>query len=223
MRNSYILLGMLAVVGSGLGLRSAAAGGGAPGGRFMERLNHARERARNRKPAPRAVTPSPATPSPASPSRPPDAAPPRQTSLPVPAPAGQSRPATSRPVVPGAYGHITPQPNPRSFKTARVTYSTTPRPVGSTSPASTGDLYLVAQPEDTRVFYYVNGGSQLPQVTTASMRERPAGKVSIMAYAPSMHGRVTAWIPIKAGQITTVRFVFPSRAGGPALPIPGER
>lgn len=228
MRKALVLAGIAVIVGLGWESGAVAA---PPGGKFLERLNRARTRVRPRRPerapapettgTPTGVNPPAAVP---SPSRPPETRSSRQNGLPVPSPA-VSRPVGIRPPAPGTtnYGRITPAPNPRSFKTARVTYSIVPRPAGSPSSPNTGDVFLVAQPEETRVFFYPNGGAQLPQTTTANLRERPAGKMSILAYAPALKGRVTARIPVEAGHITTVRFVFPSRSGGPALPIPGER
>jgi hypothetical protein len=158
-----------------------------PGGRFLERLEQAKK----------TLDPTPAAPS---------------------APrSGTSRSRRSRPVY-RAYRPAAPVRR-WAFKSTNldgVTYAVTPRSSTAKADKRTGDVILIAEPEGQEVFFYISGGSQLKDMSVAVLKGRkptPAGKdMYVMAIAPSLGGRAHAFVPVKAGQITTVRFKFEGQA-----------
>jgi hypothetical protein len=91
----------------------------------------------------------------------------------------------------------------------RVGYSISPRSARATGPKGTGDLILLAEPRKARVFFYVKGGSQLPGITTASIKACEPQKMLIVVSAPELRGRSQAFVPVQPNRVTTVRFVFP--------------
>jgi hypothetical protein len=95
------------------------------------------------------------------------------------------------------------------FYPAAISYTVYPRSARATSPKGTGDVILLAEPEQARVFFYVRGGSQLPGLTNAYMKACQPQKLHVVVYAPELQGRTQAFVPVQANHITTVRFVFP--------------
>jgi hypothetical protein len=177
-------------------LSGAAQPASRPGGRFFERLREAEEKLRGpaARPAVRRRVPRP----PAGKRRPAVAARPGRRRVERGTSAGRAHWSFRR-----ARTRVF-----RGFRTADVSYSLRPRRRGATSPGSTGDLILIAEPENVPVFFYPKGGSQLPGVTTAVMRSCKPQRLYVLAFAPEIRGRAQTWVPVRAGQITTVRFVF---------------
>jgi len=95
------------------------------------------------------------------------------------------------------------------FKVADVTYSVDPRSEEATSPKTTGDVILIAEPEDVQVFFNLKGGAQLFDTTQAVIRSVKPQKMHIVAWAPEVHGKSTLFMPVKANHITTIRLAFP--------------
>lgn len=95
------------------------------------------------------------------------------------------------------------------FKVADVTYSVDPRSEEATSPKTTGDVILIAEPEDIQVFFNLKGGAQLFDTTQAVIRSVKPQKMHIVAWAPEVHGKSTVFLPVKANHITTIRLAFP--------------
>jgi hypothetical protein len=92
-----------------------------------------------------------------------------------------------------------------------VQFSVRPRPAGSGGSARTGDVVLIAEPENVPVFFYLKGGSQLSGTNTAAIRNQvpPAkGRIYLFASAPRVGGRAQIFAPVKAGHVTTVRLSF---------------
>lgn len=110
------------------------------------------------------------------------------------------------------------------FKPAEVSYSIDPRSEDAISPKSTGDMILIAEPEDVRVFFNLKGGAQLFDTTQAVVKGVKPQKLMVVAWAPEVHGKSTIFMPVKAGHITTVRMVFPdNRKKKPAEAKPAEK
>ncbi len=95
------------------------------------------------------------------------------------------------------------------FKPAEVSYSIDPRSEDATSPKTTGDMILIAEPEDVPVFFNLKGGAQLLDTTQAVVKAVKPQKIMVVAWAPEVRGKSTIFMPVKAGHITTVRMVFP--------------
>jgi hypothetical protein len=119
----------------------------------------------------------------------------------------------------------------KGFYPATISYTVYPRSARATSPKGTGDVILLAEPEQARVFFYVRGGSQLPGLTTAYIKACEPQKLHVVVYAPELQGRSQAFVPVQPNQITTVRFVFPDpqrkfagkRRGKRRLPVAADR
>jgi hypothetical protein len=97
----------------------------------------------------------------------------------------------------------------------KVQFAVRPRPAGSGGSARTGDVVLIAEPENVPVYFYLKGGSQLPGTNNAALRNQvpPAkGRIYLFASAPRVGGRAQIFAPVKAGHVTTVRLSF--RAAG---------
>lgn len=88
-----------------------------------------------------------------------------------------------------------------------VSFSVDPRADRSSSSLTTGDLVLFAQPANRSVYFEWEGGARRSSRTTVVKGLLP-GPMQVRAYhANGTQG--TAWVTIKAGCITTVRFAFP--------------
>lgn len=114
------------------------------------------------------------------------------------------------------------------FKVADVTYSVDPRSEEATSPKTTGDVILIAEPEDVQVFFNLKGGAQLFDTTQAVIRSVKPQKMHIVAWAPEVHGKSTLFLPVKANHITTIRMAFPDARKkkveeAPKTPSEGEK
>lgn len=111
------------------------------------------------------------------------------------------------------------------FKPAAVTFSTDERSEEATSPKNTGDIILLAEPEDIRVYFNLKGGAQLLETTTATIKQCPPNKkLHVVAWAPDVRGKSDLFVPVKANHITTVRLVFPdNRKPAAKGPVEGEK
>lgn len=184
-----------------------AAAGTSPGGRFSERLNQARKKSR---PAavPRVTVRT-------------------VTEAPAPAPRpGVRRKRTGRRAAaprPAAKAARTPRWQFRATGIEKVSFHVGPRAAGAEGDPKTGDLRLIAEPPGARVYYYIKGGSQLPGTGTVELKGQkpPAGgkRFYVLAVAPDLGGRAPAYVPVKPGHVTTVRFRF---EGAPSTAAPDK-
>ena len=95
-----------------------------------------------------------------------------------------------------------------NLKPAKVTYSIDPRSEDGTAPKNTGDVILLAEPEDVKVFFNLMGGAQLLDLTTATVKQIAPKKLHVVAWAPELNGKSDVFIPVQKNSITTVRLIF---------------
>jgi len=100
-----------------------------------------------------------------------------------------------------------------------VTWSVARRAADAEGDRRSGDLILRAEPEAARVYFYLSGGAQLAETTRAVVKGRRVpgeGRQYVLAVAPELGGRAGAFVPLRAGHITTVRFRFQGEPPAPA-------
>jgi hypothetical protein len=192
-----------------------------PGGRFEERVRAVEKQVGGQQPVVTIRT-KPARPAaaarPAAPRRAgrtvtrpaPTVTRPARTAISRPAPRRQ-RVAAVRQVRSAPVRRVVPAPP--AWRTGEITYSVDPRADRPSSPLTTGDVVLFAQPGNVRVRYRWDGGIRNTAGTMILKGLLPQ-HLEVHAEAPEIRGRASGWIPVKSGCITTVRFVFPCPGSG---------